>query len=174
MVTLNKPSAGDTDWTTEINDNWTTLESLANGRVVVVKSANESVTSNSPHDDSELEFSIGANETWQFEIRGFYTSSSATPDIKVALNGPAKLNLRYHCIIWGAAADAMAQFGLKTDYEDFTTINHGTAPDTLFTIHGSVVNDSTPGTVVLRWAQNTTSATPTTLRKGSYLLANRV
>jgi len=26
MVTLNKPPAGDTDWTTEINDNWTTLE----------------------------------------------------------------------------------------------------------------------------------------------------
>lgn len=26
MVTLNKPSAGDTDWTTEINDNWTALE----------------------------------------------------------------------------------------------------------------------------------------------------
>jgi hypothetical protein len=26
MPTLNKPSAGDTDWTTEINDNWTALE----------------------------------------------------------------------------------------------------------------------------------------------------
>ena len=29
MVTLNKPVAGDTDWATEINDNWTALEKLA-------------------------------------------------------------------------------------------------------------------------------------------------
>jgi len=28
MVVLSKPAAGDTDWTTEINDNWTALEGL--------------------------------------------------------------------------------------------------------------------------------------------------
>lgn len=33
MVTLNKPAAGDTDWTTEINDNWTTIENSLNAAV---------------------------------------------------------------------------------------------------------------------------------------------
>lgn len=31
MVTLNKPVAGDTDWTTEINNNWTSIEGILNG-----------------------------------------------------------------------------------------------------------------------------------------------
>lgn len=33
MVTLNKPPAGDTDWTTEVNDNWTTIENSLNSIV---------------------------------------------------------------------------------------------------------------------------------------------
>ena len=37
MVTLNKPSAGDTDWTTEINDNWTTIEDNIGSMVLVEK-----------------------------------------------------------------------------------------------------------------------------------------
>lgn len=28
MAILNSPAAGDTDWTTEINDNWTAIEGL--------------------------------------------------------------------------------------------------------------------------------------------------
>lgn len=40
MVTLNKPTAGDTDWATEINDNWTTIEnsidqSICQGRLTL-------------------------------------------------------------------------------------------------------------------------------------------
>lgn len=40
MVTLNKPAAGDTDWTTEINDNWTVIENsldqtLCQGRLTL-------------------------------------------------------------------------------------------------------------------------------------------
>lgn len=38
MVTMNKPLAGDTDWTTEINDNWTSIESnLIDKSIVTTK-----------------------------------------------------------------------------------------------------------------------------------------
>lgn len=176
MVTLNKPAAGDTDWTTEINDNWTTLEGVANGALTVVKSADESVTSStSPQDDDELKFTIGANETWKFEFVVFWWAANSTPDLKVKLNGPASFsNLRAHCSFWNVDAQTTSVGAWLTDYTMTASTNHAAAPDTLLIIRGSVVNGATAGTFVFQWAQMTSSATATTVRKGSYLVASKV
>lgn len=177
MVTLNKPSAGDTDWTTEINDNWTNLESSVNGVVRIVKTTDESlVSSTTLQDDNELRFAIGANETWQFQILGFWSSASTTPDIKVALNGPASpTTLRAHVQHYFAVASGPdSDGGLITSYGSAVSADVGTVPDTLFEIRGSVINGSTPGTFVLQWAQRASSATATVVKAGSYLVAHRV
>jgi hypothetical protein len=43
MVTLNKPSAGDTDWAGEVNSNWSSIESALNGGSSMTLSAYENL-----------------------------------------------------------------------------------------------------------------------------------
>ena len=57
----------------------------------VRKSANETVTSSTAlQDDNELLFAAGTSETWVYQVSFIYTTgSSATPDIRVGMNGAA-------------------------------------------------------------------------------------
>jgi hypothetical protein len=177
MVTLNKPAAGDTDWTTEINDNWTSLEASVNGVLRLIKTVDESVTSSTTlQDDDELKFSIAAGETWQFEVFAFWGAASTSPDIKVALNGPGTPTLlRAQIQHYNGQGDAPYSGTVVTSYGVAESIDISSGPpNTLFVIKGTVVNGATAGTLVVQWAQRASSVTATTVKAGSYLVAHRI
>ena len=178
MVTLNKPSAGDTDWTTEINDNWISLESSVNGVLRLIKTADESVTTSTTlQDDDALKFLMGANETWVFDVVGFWGAGSTGPDIKVGLNGPGTPTLLRAQIQHynGPGQTPAGAGGILTSYGTSEAVDISSGPpDTLFTLKGTVINGSTPGNLVVQWAQRVSSATATTVKAGSFLVAHRI
>ena len=140
----------------------------------VRKSADESVTNNTLQDDDELLFAIGASQTWFFKFVVFVTSASATPDFKAAITVPASATL-----IWGAGGRIVGGGGGDTTWRYTTT--SGTSLDYDLTagevktliIEGSVLNSTNAGNVTLQWAQDTTNATATTVKAGSFVLAIR-
>jgi hypothetical protein len=149
---------------------------VSGSQIVVVKSADESVTSSTTlQDDDELKFSIAANETWMFEITGFWTSASAGPDIKFAINGPGTpSNFIAHLVIYSVSGGIPSDGLIVTGYDVTEQIDFSNAPNTLITAKGTVINGATAGQVVLRWAQRVSNATATTIRKGSYLIASKI
>ena len=179
MVTLNKPSAGDTDWTTEINDNWSSIESALNGQVtkVVPTSPEDSRTSDpTPTDDSYLQFAIGANETWQFEIDVFLSCTSATPDVRFAFGGPSGMTFRSLLVPFQANLSGI----LESEVEMFTStspaieIDWTSAPNpSYFSIRGSIFNGANAGTFSFQWSQRNSNATKVVILPGSYLIARK-
>lgn len=127
-------------------------------------------------DDSVLKFPMLANEIWQFEIMVFIHAAIAPPDIKLALNGPAGLgDLRAWIGSVNPNFGAFAFGDVVTAYEQTVEPNYGIAPDDIFAlVKGTVKNGVNAGDLVLRWAQRISNASPTTVRQGSYLLANKL
>jgi hypothetical protein len=101
MVTLNKPSAGDTDWTTEINDNWTSLESALSGVNKTLFVATSTATVENTNVDTSLIGSgvgsttlpadlLTAGKNIRITMRGLLVSTSSTTNnlnIRVKLGG---------------------------------------------------------------------------------------
>lgn len=143
----------------------------------IYKPVDESLVSDTTlQDDDHLKFPMLANEIWQFEFFLFVYIDTSTPDIKLALNGPAGLS---NLNSWfGAVATDINNFkygDIITAYEATHHPAWGNAPDPVFAIiKGTVKNGATPGDLVLRWAQFISNATPTTIQQGSYLLANKL
>ncbi len=65
-----------------------TGDQQGNGTAFVTKTANQTVNNSAVlQNDNELLFTIGANETWVFNI-DFSAISQTTPDIKFAMTAP--------------------------------------------------------------------------------------
>lgn len=141
----------------------------------VRKSADESVSSASTgstlQNDDELTFAIAANEIWIARYV-LYVTTAATPDFKAAIDVPASATLLMQ------AAGFSGGSIINTDHletADATAIafpNCGT--DNYIIIDATVENGANAGNVVLQWAQNTSDAGSTTVKEGSFLVANRV
>lgn len=161
----------------------TTLEAGAGtgGFYFVRKTADEAVTSSTTvQSDDQLSFPIGANETWEFEC-DLLASGATTGDLRVAWNVPSGATGE-----WGVDGPATGVAAFSGDsvmfgYQAFGDSNFAdvglsqtASPYTKVKVEGTVVNGSTAGTVVLRWAQRASDATATTVRAGSKLKATRV
>jgi hypothetical protein len=140
--------------------------------------ADQSVTSSTTLVNSTyVKFAMEANGIYTFDFVIFFTSS-VNGAIKVALNGPGTVsNLRAHLIsynqngnlIGGAAGPNI------TAYEAAQAVSWGSgSPDTAIYITGSVENGSTAGDCVLRFAQNSSNATATIVKRGSNVIAHKV
>lgn len=147
-------------------------------RVVVRrKTADESVTSSTTlQDDDHLVFPIGANE--EFSITCDIDAGAfvgATTGLKIAINAPS-----------GATLNATANVVdlLDTNRNNRTTTVGGVLitvaagvfanGDCTVRICAWVLNGSTAGNVTLQWAQQTSSGSALTFRKGSSLTATRI
>lgn len=163
----------DTIMNTHVRDNLNAI----GPHIHLRKTADESVTSSVVlQNDDHLFFSIAANEIWIVQFALFYQAAQAG-DLQVAWTVPAGCTG-----IHGGQAPA-------TTTTDGTNTTMWTRPQTSFatalllggdgaancTLLGAAtfVNGATAGTVQLQWAQNTSSATATTVRANSYLLAHR-
>lgn len=139
---------------------------------VVAKSklADETVTSsNTLQDDDHLFFPIGANETWAFNMV-LSVSANASGGLKYLFTVPSGATATAKI---AGSANPFAS-AINTDL----TAGNGTTNSILNTqsqlIYGTVVNGSNAGTVQLRWAQNASFGTGTTINKNSNLLAIRI
>jgi hypothetical protein len=147
---------------------------------IVTKAADESVTSSTTlQDDDELLVSIAADEVWVLDAY-LRTDGATGGDIKVAVKGPTGVS--GHFMVLGPGTTA-------TTFENATANNQiwpvsptptglpagtlGAGNDTLVHVHAVIRNGSTAGSVVIQWAQNTSSGTATKVLTNSYLVAQR-
>ena len=157
--------------------------------IVKRKTADESVTSSTTlQDDDHLTFSIGASEEFVGSIFLSVGAALNTTGIKIAITVPAAATLE---VI--ASAGNYYNTTAAPTYTTLRTTTSGTALDftatgfsngiganggdvihDLISIHLWVLNSTNAGNVTLQFAQNTSSGTAVTVRKGSHLIAHRV
>jgi hypothetical protein len=123
--------------------------------------------------------SIAADEVWVLDAY-LRTDGATGGDIKVAVKGPTGVS--GHFMVLGPGTTA-------TTFENATANNQiwpvsptptglpagtlGAGNDTLVHVHAVIRNGSTAGSVVIQWAQNTSSGTATKVLTNSYLVAQR-
>lgn len=135
-------------------------------RVLVFKSADETAPQSSTtyQDDDVLKFAIGANETWVGQIH-VLVLGDATADIKLQLVGPSGSTITF-AGIGARTADTLANASVNVYGAD--------ASARLVILSFSIVNGATAGFSTLQWAQSTSTAADTTVKAGSFLVADRV
>jgi hypothetical protein len=144
--------------------------------IVVYKSAAEGVTSSTTlQNDDELFAALEANATYIMD--GYLQVRGAAPgsgDIKIDFTLPTGAGLLYTS--FGAVATSPA-----VQYE--ATVNAASTARSFATnastdmgaaIHASIIMGTTAGTVQLRWAQATSSATTTYMLGNSWLRFTRI
>lgn len=145
--------------------------------LIVRKTANESVTSNTTNQaDDALLFALGASEVWVARFVIFYQGTT-TGDIKFTITGPSGVTIRYGSHQLGVASTTeIGSIRASSDVAAGSVVGGGagaTTPVTAF-IEADIANGATPGNVTFEWAQATSDGTATTVLAGSYLVAHRV
>jgi hypothetical protein len=137
------------------------------------KAADESVTSSiTLQDDNHFSWSILANTNYMM-LGWIYATGAAAGDIKMALSAPAGCT-GYRNVHWAGAAvttpsSTIPDQGVQTNIasRDTRGLPGG---DISGQIWGAVFNAGTAGTLKFQWAQDVSNATPTTIKKGSWML----
>ncbi len=138
---------------------------LANSIKTVYKTSDQSLASSTTlQDDTQLKFTIGAGETWDFHMN--VAAAGAAGDLNVGITAPAGATCN-----WGASVaqntDSYGNMACGASTGILTMTSH----DALVYVDGSVTAGASGGTVTLQWSQNTSSGTATVVRAGSYLQA---
>ncbi len=154
--------------------------------IVTVKTATTTRTSNTLTNDDDLGISVGAGETWQFEIVAIM-QVNGTGDIQWGLSGPDLSGggwLSATSLMLTAKSGAGAVYSdtyigfYHTSYTNVGSYNagkdiNGSIYRRELTVRGSVKTGSTAGTFAFKWAP-LNSAGGATLYLGSYIKARRV
>lgn len=139
----------------------------------VVKTADESVTNSTTlQDDDELLRSVTSGYT--YSVRALlYVDDAGGNCIKMALGGSATASYVQGSIRYNNNDGSVGSAGSWGN--EFTAL--GTAINSTAIAHNGLLAEviatvavSGTGTLVVRWAQNTSNATPVTVKKGSWLL----
>lgn len=137
----------------------------------VVKSADESLTSNSTlQDDDELVIALAANTDYAFTA-WLYVVTASSPQFKMAFTVPAATTN----LVWSTAyantngaAGAVVASVLQTASDAAATIS--TSSTVLkIQVSGSFHTGANAGNLTLRWAQDVSNGTATVVKAGSWL-----
>jgi hypothetical protein len=131
-----------------------------------VKSVDQTINNNNTlFNDADLNFAVGANETWSF--RFVLQGNSATqPDFQFAVSAPAGSTCSI-AVSDPEGATSISNLGCGVS----SGVILGNGADDLYEVTGTVITSGTAGTVNLQWAQNTSNANNTTIYAGSYVFA---
>lgn len=139
---------------------------------LVRKSVDESIANNNtPQNDDELFFAMGANEVWECILLLITYSASVTPDINLAFGLPSG------AVLYGHACYHDYNGTAQTGTFSGTDVICAYASTGIFLIgrfHMIIVNGSTAGNFQIKWAQRTADATPSTVKANSCLLAHKL
>jgi len=146
------------------------LKNLTSSPVIIRKPSNTNTANDATlNDDPHLTLAVGSSQTWQFEFVVFCTTD-ATPGIDLAVNGPTASSIDYHVQLWDTDALSKSIFATAYDTEVGALF---TSSDCLAKIRGTVVTTAA-GNIVLRWAQQVSNATNTTVKRGSYAVFHQI
>lgn len=155
----------------------TTLSASGSGPTIVRKTAAESVTSSTiTQDDDHLTFSVAANEIWVVKMVLFVQGGAG--DFRARLTVPTGASGYKSLIGPEVATTNVTNTNMTTAWDGLTSeavvgTDNSVANPTII-LEGLVVNGANAGSVTLRWAQGTSSATATTIYEHSYLIAHKV
>ena len=137
--------------------------------VGIRKPADESVNGVTiVQDDDDFSFSIGANETWAFQIFADIKSSPGG-DFKSGITAPTGAICRY------SVSNMYSNSNFTTaDCNDPGVSDHSDTNDNEYIFYGTVVTGATAGTVHWQWAQGTSSGTTTFVREGAQMIAYKL
>ncbi len=130
-----------------------------------------------------LALTIGssATEVWQFECQLLTVAANITADWQFGWTFPAGCTMFWAPHIVGAAAatsyfDPLAPAGTQNALLIQTTVaSYGSgAVSGAFFYRGWIFGGGTGGSVQLQFAQNTSNASNSTIKKGSFMLARKV
>lgn len=150
----------------------------------VVKSADESLTSSTAlQDDNHLILPVDANATYELQAMLFWAGNE-TGDIKFAFAFPTGATVNWAITGPNAADAGFSTGGTRGGTQYFSSLNQTLSPTGSIDIagstsplharpHGTVITGVTAGSLTLRWAQNTSNATATTVKAGSWLRLQR-
>ena len=136
---------------------------------IVFKTADESLQNNTFQDDDHLSFAVAANTKYAWRAHIHYDTPAAA-DIKVQWTGPASPTL-VRIFLAGMAPDGVNWLGTTIASAFSTASSLLGAANTAGYIEfsGILQNGANAGTVHFQWAQNTTTASNTTVYAGSHL-----
>jgi ABC-type tungstate transport system permease subunit len=128
-----------------------------------VKTSDESVASSTTlQDDNDLVVALEANSYYHFEVMHVYTGHSAA-DLKVGFTGPAgstgHFSVRYSA---AGAGNAVGGAGALQSAVGSSTVSVSGSIGYIYTA-------GTAGNLQLVWAQNTSNATATVMKEGSWI-----
>lgn len=147
-----------------------------------VKGTSESVTSSTTlQDDNDLQYTITQAGTYKFESMLFVGAGDSAADIKVAFAFPSGA-----ISFWATGPHTAAITSGTSGDTEFFAINGAASGSGLFLNYGvssgatigiritGVLVGTSTGSFKFQWAQNSSSATPTTLLAGSWMEIRRV
>lgn len=156
---------------------WTTPPGNENTYITttVVKAADTSRSSTTTlADDADLTFAVTANSKYLVRF-ALIVTGGATEDFKFALGGPA--SYQPSGSVWMNPGNTTTISGDDAPNnnvaETIVLACHATEPGSIFW-DGYVTTSGTAGTFSIMWAQNTSGATATLLKAGSYLSYRKI
>lgn len=135
----------------------------------VRKTSDESVTSSTTlQNDDELKLALESGKSYAINGALFATSSSATPDIKIAFTTPSgtTMDIGFMAAFGGSLRRAEL---LDTSGAESSRIAIGANNTTIIQLMGTLEVGVTAGDVTLQWAQRTSNGNATTVTEGSFL-----
>jgi hypothetical protein len=151
-----------------IRDNMNTLTRC------IGKTADQSIASSTTlTNDTHLFFAMGTNENWFVAGNLWHENASDTPDIKIAFTIPAGGD--YHINMWNydltlSASPTLTNMRSVAD----VLLGGSTATGVMAEFRGVVQTAGTAGNFQLQWAQNTSNASATILKKGSAMWFQKI
>lgn len=146
------------------------------GYRMAYKAADEQVdTSTAVQDDNHLTLTVAASGIYTFDGCLLFDSADANADFKLTFAGPTGATGWWApvAITLGNADGSGSTRLTKFDLASESTVG-AISGGSLALPSGYVAVGATAGSLTLRWAQASSSATPTVLRQGSWLRAHRV
>lgn len=141
------------------------------------KTADESLPSSTTlQDDDQLAVAVDANATYWVQTFISYEAATAG-DLKIGWSAPAGAEFPWNfagLTSTAATAGDAVYSAVNTLSGTDTAGGIGAGAALVARPSGILVISSTPGTFTFRWAQGTSSATPTIVKAGSGLLLTRV
>lgn len=144
---------------------WTTYNTYRTTKIVKTSATARTSTTTFAADPA-LTFAVSASSTYL--IKGMlFVTASATPDFKVRLTGPASSTWRGE--IFGRAAGVATIEGDEIDESGDSFVIAGGSPTELCCWFEVYLVTTGSGTFSVEWAQNSSSASATTMQAGSYI-----
>lgn len=139
--------------------------------VVARKTVDEAVNANTTlQNDDALAWAVAASGIYDLDL-SLVSNSGTTPDIKWGWTFPASLTMTWQTITTDATSTVVTSGGF---IQTTVVATGGTAGEAHTVFRGVVTNSTNAGTLQLQWAQNTSNATNTTVRAGSYGTLTRI